>query len=214
MRAFRVSIAGLMGFVVLCGIALDALVHPTRFRTCGMTTLAFGILALALVGASLGRARAFWLGFAIFSGVYLIVGYSSWFRTADLLLTSAVMEELYPRLHPEEAKAAPVAQMQGYYASPPEDAPSTSVNAVPEVFPSPTPPLTAPADPPLIVATLSGSAGSQFYRRAPAFVQSQDYIHFNQIGHAFASMIAGLIGGFAALLFDARRRGDTVRESR
>ena len=189
MREFRVSIAGLMGFVILCGIALDALVHPTWFRACGVTTLALGILAFAIVGAILGRARAFWLGFTIFGWVYVAVEFSSWLNFSDLLLTSAVLEELYPRLHPKEAKTpSDLAVIPANIPMPP-DAPLSPDPFMPSVaLPGPT-------------------NGTGFFRQAPTFVYSYEYIAFRQIGQGLASLLAGLVGGVVASFCDARRRG-------
>lgn len=73
MQRPRVSIAGLMGLVVLVSIAFAALRNPTTLWASIIFTLTVGLLSAAIVGAILGRGspRATWIGFAVFGWVYM-----------------------------------------------------------------------------------------------------------------------------------------------
>ena len=72
MRAFRFSIAGMMGAVVLVAIAAAGVAHPTG-PWAGVISLAtHAVISLALVGAICrsGAERVWWVGFASFGWMY------------------------------------------------------------------------------------------------------------------------------------------------
>jgi hypothetical protein len=73
MRPVRLSIAGLMGIVLVTGIGLAAL-HSASVIWSGVLLLGtLGALGIALVGAfcGSGSARGGWIGFAVFGWIYL-----------------------------------------------------------------------------------------------------------------------------------------------
>ncbi|MGC8638392.1 MAG: hypothetical protein ACP5XB_00775 [Isosphaeraceae bacterium] len=91
MRAARVSIAGLMGVILVVSLALAAL-RSNSWIWSGATTLATcALIGLAAVGAvcRTGPERAGWLGFAVLGGGYLalvrIAPFVAGFPTARLL---------------------------------------------------------------------------------------------------------------------------------
>jgi hypothetical protein len=73
MRGFRFNIAGLIVFILICGIAFAALKESSDLWEHGV----FSLTLLALVTSLLlaihrtGTHRAFWVGFALFGGAYL-----------------------------------------------------------------------------------------------------------------------------------------------
>ena len=73
MRWFRFNIAGLIVFILICGIAFAALKESSDLWEHGVfsvTLLAF-VTSVLLAIHRTGPRRAFWLGFALFGGCYL-----------------------------------------------------------------------------------------------------------------------------------------------
>jgi hypothetical protein len=76
----RFSIAGLLGFVLLCGIGMAALHEATLLWASALFTLAVGLLCTAMLFAIVrhGRWRATGGGFAIFGWTYLLTTFWVW----------------------------------------------------------------------------------------------------------------------------------------
>jgi hypothetical protein len=89
--------------VALVGLAVAALRDPTVFWTRLSFTLAILGTAIAVLGAVVrhGPARPHWLGAALFAGGYLMLTFGPWFDTEvrPHLLTTGLLEWLYPRVH-------------------------------------------------------------------------------------------------------------------
>jgi hypothetical protein len=98
MKAFRFTLRGLFGVVTLLALALAAVSKPTLFWTSAVGSLTFALLAIAIIAAALTRGprRAFWVGFAVFGWMHLILATTPWFaaRTSSLLLTRYCLEQL------------------------------------------------------------------------------------------------------------------------
>lgn len=77
MKRFRVSVAGLMGIVVLAAVGFAALRNPTIVWASGLFTLTVVILCSAVLGAIAvrGPARLTWAGVAVFGWVYLGIAF-------------------------------------------------------------------------------------------------------------------------------------------
>ncbi len=73
MRWFRFNIAGLLGFILVCGVAFAALKVASDLWESGVFTLTLVVLLVSLLLAihRTGASRAFWVGFAIFGLSYL-----------------------------------------------------------------------------------------------------------------------------------------------
>jgi uncharacterized membrane protein len=104
MRAPRVSIAGLMGCIVVVAVGTAALLTASALSASLVFTLTLCVFLTAILGMTYrrGAARAFWVGFVLFGGSYLIASFGPWFEMAvePHLLTSRVFGELYLMLHP------------------------------------------------------------------------------------------------------------------
>jgi hypothetical protein len=74
MRRFRFTIASLLGAVLFVGLAFAALREATEFWDSAVFTATLGLLLASVLLAvhRTERRRAFWLGFALFGGAYLI----------------------------------------------------------------------------------------------------------------------------------------------
>ena len=99
MRSFRVSIAGLMGAVLIAALCVAAL----RFASetwAGVTLMATcGVLGLAVVGVVYRDVpeRAWWLGFALFGWGYLVLAFWSPF-IATTLPTLTLLVDVFTKV--------------------------------------------------------------------------------------------------------------------
>jgi hypothetical protein len=74
----RFSIRRLMAFVLVTAVGLSAIRNANEFWAAVLTIAALACVCGAVLGAILlrGRERAWWLGFAVLGGVYLLVSLS------------------------------------------------------------------------------------------------------------------------------------------
>ncbi len=96
MRSFRVSIAGLMGAVLIAALCVAALRSASE-TWAGVTLLATcGVLGLAAIGVVNREVteRAWWLGFALFGWGYLALAFWSPF-IATRLPTLTLLEDVF-----------------------------------------------------------------------------------------------------------------------
>jgi hypothetical protein len=77
----RFSVAGLMGTVAVIALGCVGLVSASTFWTSAAATITLGLLLGAVLGAVLlrGADQSFWLGFALFGIVYLLLVDWDWF---------------------------------------------------------------------------------------------------------------------------------------
>src|SRR5262249_2668962 len=74
MSRFRFGIANLLGLVLFLAVACAALRAASDLWESLLFSLALGLLVASVLGAvhRTGGRRAFWLGFALFGGAYLL----------------------------------------------------------------------------------------------------------------------------------------------
>ncbi|HEV3164636.1 MAG TPA: hypothetical protein VGZ22_11460 [Isosphaeraceae bacterium] len=98
MSPFRTSIRLLMILVVLTGIGMAALTHPTALWDSALLSVSALLLLSAGVAAGLlrGPRRAYWAGFTIFGLGYLLLTTSPGIRPR--LLTTRGLEYLFPKV--------------------------------------------------------------------------------------------------------------------
>jgi hypothetical protein len=125
-RRFRISIASVMIVVVLLAIGFAGLRYPSHLWASALFTITIGLLLTAILGIACCREqqRAAWAGFATFGWSYLILCFAPWFDTevGPYLLTTAVLELLYPKLAVQTALengAIPVNPMPRFPKLPP-----------------------------------------------------------------------------------------------
>src|SRR5436305_1053469 len=77
----RYSLLSLFGVIAFCGLTLGALAGASYFLAGVVFSLAVTVLCGAAVAATLasGAERAFWLAFAVFGWVHLILTLGPWF---------------------------------------------------------------------------------------------------------------------------------------
>jgi hypothetical protein len=100
-RRARLSIAGLMGIVLVASLGLTALRSGTEVWAGATLLVTFAVLALAVVGVVCrsGSERSWWLGFALFGWGYLGLVFL-WPQTSPVLPTSALLKLVRPSLVP------------------------------------------------------------------------------------------------------------------
>lgn len=90
----RFSIAAGVGLVLLAGLGLAALSSASVPWVQTIATASLGMLAFAVVGATSGRNRAFWRGFAIFGWLYALVSLGPWTEghIRPMLMTTGLLD--------------------------------------------------------------------------------------------------------------------------
>ena len=106
MHPRRISLASLLGIVAVAGLGLAGLKSATVLWTTAATTVTLGLLLAAVLGAALlrGAERAFWLGFALFGWVYLLLVDWSWIGAQVGHDLTGGFRELIDALFPSDPK--------------------------------------------------------------------------------------------------------------
>jgi MFS family permease len=109
MNRFRFSLSAMLLVIACFAVTCASL----RFASGLLASIAFTSAVAALLFAVLGAVfrggpeRAFWIGFAVFGGGYLVFAFAPWFHgdtspQAPMLLTSRLLALVHPPLqHPE-----------------------------------------------------------------------------------------------------------------
>lgn len=185
MRRMRASIGGLMGLVLVAAVAITALRRATDGWAGAVLALALGLLGLALLRAasSLGRHRAFWLGFALFEAGYLILALAPGLEWRPELPTDALIRRLDGLLDPHDRFPEPMGLQSLWVPN------GTRPNSATWQLPGP-----------LMMVLGEGSGTMYLFRSArPAF---------RRTGHGLLAVVAGLIGGVLGGLQWATRARD------
>ena len=103
----RVSIRSLMSFVIVSAVGLAALKNAGDLWAGMMLLAALAALGAASLGATIlrGKERCWWMGFAVYSGGYLVLAFGPWFsenlrsHLATTHLLTYAQQNLHPRTH-------------------------------------------------------------------------------------------------------------------
>jgi hypothetical protein len=98
----RLSLAALMGIVIVAGLGLASLRFATVLWTAAATTVTLALLLSAVLGSLFlrGYNRAYWVGFALFGGVYLVLVDWSWIGAQVGYDLTAGLREFAETVHP------------------------------------------------------------------------------------------------------------------
>jgi hypothetical protein len=113
------TIAALMGAIVVLGVILAALRYPNRVWASVCFSISLGVLVFALLGVLFHRGlpRTFWSGFALTGWLYFVATLSPWVadQIAPLLFTTAFLDLIYPHVAASEkvAVVSPAASSAG-----------------------------------------------------------------------------------------------------
>lgn len=189
MRRFRFTIGGLLAVVFVSAIGVAAL----RSSNEGWDSAVFGLTlltlaaSLILVAQKRERARAFWLGFAIFGWVYLVASLIPPIE-ARLPSTKALtkLDEVRPKASDDPTAGAVVDFVQGDAFT--STAPATG---------------SAPARLGWSLAPGQGNANLTFI----ATLKSTN-VHFVAIGHSLLALILAFLGGNISRALAPPPKGD------
>jgi hypothetical protein len=167
MRPFRVSILGLMGLILLCGVWFAWLRRPTFHASSFAFTTMLTILLLSLLALRYSRLRDFWFGFVVLGWGYALLAFAPgcWMGVRPYLITSHPLGDL--------------ADLLGLTRRPPPG--DYLFNGVID-------PGRVPFD----------SGLNPWFR-------SDKGEQFQRIGHSFAAILHGVIGGLLAVFLASRR---------
>jgi hypothetical protein len=191
----RISIRTLMAFVLVSAVGLAALKNAGEIWAGIMLLLALAATGVAILGAALmqGRERAWWLGFAVFAGLYLAIAIgpwvNDWFR--HQLITSHWLVQVRNALSETNVPALTVEKQ--------------AIEAELEKLKPVTPKF---QDDPVAASLRINLQAIQAQLNANRNAGLRDD-HFQRIGHALFALLAGLVGGTVGLWFWERRsRGE------
>jgi hypothetical protein len=103
MGRFRVTLAGLMGVVIVLGVGLAALKNASEEWAGAVRLMTLGMLATSILGAgySRGARRAWWLGFALVGWGYEALASAPW-SSPQTLPSHTLLDVLYATLSPRQ----------------------------------------------------------------------------------------------------------------
>jgi hypothetical protein len=233
MRRFRFSIASLLVLILVTGLGLAALRSPSWLWAGVMINLDLAVLTIAVLGAIYrrGTKRAYWLGLALGGWIYFSLGFCPWLTTelGPQLLTTALLDILYPRVTLSEERVQPVLPYLPRGPQPGDVGPLPLQPAAPPsaaMMPAPTPaappqnflnpssawsPDVPPRDPWSAWTEPDRSSGVGMAVGNVVLVSPEA---FRKIGHALFTLLIALIAAEAARSFASARLATRTRPAR
>lgn len=108
--SYRVTIGGTLLVVVVLGVGLAALRSSSPVWASAIYSAAIAAVVFAMLGGIFrrGPARAFWSGFAIVGGIYLVLSCGPWLESTvgNQLVTTAALELFYAAIEPPSPPAS------------------------------------------------------------------------------------------------------------
>ncbi len=196
MRASRATIGGLMGLVALAGVGAAAIRAGSPAWAGAVFSALMAVLGVALLGTifARGRLRAFWAGFLMFGGGYLVLVEIPPIAASvrPRLLSSILIERAWRWIHPEPEEFEYDLRLDGVrsWSGPMvrlENSQRDELRAeLPDIF---------------VVEGRSVSRANDLYSlliRRPAALLGPDRQSFDRIGHGMTAILLALIGGLVA----------------
>jgi hypothetical protein len=203
MRRFRFSIASLMTLVVFVAVSLAALRYVSPLWARALFSITWGILLAAVIGIIYrdGRRRAFWVGFALFGFGYLALSFGPW-ASAEVrphLITTALLNELYPRMHPESGSTTATTILT---LNPVGSTSTTSTATAPGTIVVDNVQTSANV---FVPVTVIGNMAYALTALGASASSSEQAEQFQRVGHAlFVLLMAGWGGMIARLAYETR----------
>jgi ABC-type transport system involved in multi-copper enzyme maturation permease subunit len=190
----RVSIRALMAFILLSAMSLAVLRNANELWAGAIFLAALNMVGIAILGASFlrGPQRAWWTGFALFTGIYLAFALVPWL-SSELGMTSGIdylRKAMFSTaaLRLSDSEEAALLLLEETYKTRLAHMQRTLRNLN--------------ADPSVLVMTkeLQNTQG----KLAASLTAGPNPEHFQRVGHSLLALMAGLMGGMIALWFYAR----------
>jgi hypothetical protein len=193
----RFSIAGLMIVVLFCAAGAAAL-RSSGLWAAVLFSLTLAMLGVAILGVAYrrGTRRAFWAGFALFGGGYLLACFGPWFATEvrPHLATTPLLGYLRSRIGPPEVRPGWLTQVQGLELGIYDPGWANVAAGDGLVFSGRGG-----------VFRVASPATSQAGVRWVSLLGAGGAEHFDRIGHCLLAMLLGAAGGLVARRFHATR---------
>jgi hypothetical protein len=107
----RFSIFQMMRFVLCCAVAVASLRSANEQWAASMLSLAVLTVGIALLGVlyQRGKDRAWWTGYGLFAGAYLVLGFGPWTSTEirPKFVTTHLLEYIHSQVTPSQSTPAP-----------------------------------------------------------------------------------------------------------
>jgi hypothetical protein len=191
----RISIRTSMAVVVFAAVGLAALRNASELWAGVMVLIALSAVGGAVLGAInlRGIERAWWQGFALFSGIYLVFTLVP--SLSSQLGTTPLLDYLRSQMFESAAQVLLEAELQALLSDE-QQLKATLMNMQRNL-------RNLNSDPAVIAATnkllkIQGKLAAN--KNA-----GPQYEHFQRIGHSLFALLAGLLGGMIAVWFRGRR---------
>jgi hypothetical protein len=235
----RISIRTLMAFVVVSAVGLAALRNGGELWVAILLLLALAAAGVAILGAALmrGREQAWWLGFVVFEGAYLVAALGP---MRPELATTLALSYVHSRIDGESANDAILARIISLRSSvftlkmkiraarespgfsPASNDPSIAVllesnavldsriRALESCIQAMRKPDSASVD---TITPVLNAEGLSISRWRSVFPGAANLDTFQRVGHSLFALLAGLVGGTVALWFWERRKWGEARSA-
>jgi hypothetical protein len=195
MGRVRVSIAGLMGWIIVFSMAWASIRYASGDVANLTFTATIGVVGVAILGGLFrrGESRAWWAGFALIGGGYLALCYGPGFASEvrPHLSTSALLDRVGPLVvHPRV--------VTDRRAGPGPSVVVSSVLATPEDI------LTASPGGAAVLTQINSAWPAHLFYRSVGIGDPED---FQRVGHCWLALLLGLAGGRLARWFHSGPAG-------
>ncbi len=227
----RFSIRGAMSVILVCAVGLAALRNANEFWAGVMVLVTMGLLGTALLGVihQQGTGRAWWLGFGVFAGGYLMLALGPWFSehiqptlattqllgyvhlqvTAATVPRSSNLQMLRDR---RETLAVERASIKKLVRSANDPALKRKQRELDSVDIQITQIQGFPSSPTAIAPIVGGAGGAPPSGWQVALPGAANFDQFLRVGHWLSALLAGLGGAFISVqLFASRDSSEEVR---
>ena len=201
MRPPRFSIGSLLTLIAIFAVGLAALRSPSPLWASTTYTVAAVAIVAGVSNAILGRGarRAYWIGFALFGGVYFHFTFSS-----NQFLTETALDLLYPHVTQQLPQPPPGPLVP---PSPPQfDSGASGSLVVYSPQQGSGGPTIAPPTPVLYPTAQPGVSAWDYWMKPDRYIGEDlltpmeftakfSSVSFRKIGHSLAALLAATLGG-------------------
>jgi hypothetical protein len=200
MRFLQFTIGRLALVVIIAAVTFAALKQPEEASAAAMSTLVLATMGLAILGVVYRRERrrAFWVGYLIFGGGYLVASTAPGLKEAmrPRLVTSALIDASFPKIHPKGQEGQQQIAVTGNLTGPSGPASVVQFQASSGGANLPTPGVST--------GTLPNASYKISLFGVALSGPSEEY---REIGHGSCALLGGLLGGLLGQLALATRDG-------